>query len=1116
LGGPAPLIGRARELGELRSGLAAAREGRGRVFLIAGEPGIGKTRLAEAVAGEAAAAGAMPLWGRAWESAGAPAYWPWTQILRGIVATRDAEELAAEHGPQLRWVAQLVPELADSSEAGRAAATTSEKGRFALFDAVSSFLHDVAAGEPLLIVLDDVHAADSESLLMLEFMAHSLPDTSIMVLVTFQEAAAHRRPEVERLLGALGREGPSITLRGFGDEELAQVVEATTGRRWPPHLIEGLMRTTEGNPFFTTEVMRLVAAESGPAGEGAGRVEGFPLPDTAREAVRRRFQPLGAHAVKALETAAVIGREFRLTTLAKAIDGELEAGLMASIDEAVGEGLIVEVPGSIGRFRFTHNLIRETLYGALGRASKVELHGAVGAAIEDTYGDAPEHLVELAHHFTQASPLGDTERALEYSVKAADAAMAGYAYEQAAELYELALDMSELQRPDPRRRAELLLGLGRARARADHRGSRETLIEAGEAALAAGEPVLLAEAALSMRAWPLGSGVLDDQPGRLLGQALKLLDGDADEERGLRARVMARLAASLYYWSGSEKRREALVLDALAIARDLGDPETLAHVLSNGQLATWGPYFTGRDLHWMDELLGLIEDMEGADDLELVTRNRKIDFLVELGDLTAAETSLRALELTVGSSADPRTEGYVYLQRARQAVIEGRVAEAERLNARAVQVAERLHDTNMVILAANQRAGLRWTQGKLAGEAAQIREMVAKDVTPAWQAASLRVACEEGNEDDARRALDRLAANDFEDIPAYNGYLVTLGLIAEGCAELRDAARAEQLYQLLVPFADRNMTTPQAIFAGPVEHFLGVLAGTSDDWERAESHLEAARTAAGRMNAPLVQVRANLELAGLLGRRGEPADRDRALGLIAEAQPLAAELDMEPIVARLDALENDLDGAQADQPRDQVAVPAAEPLVATLRCEGEFWTFAHGARAVRTRDSKGVRYIAALLEAPGVEIHAAALAGGASGNSRPALQVDGIAADDAGPVLDVQAKEAYRNRLEELSEDIEEAESFNDPERAARAREEIDFIQQELAGAIGLGGRDRKAASSTERARVSVTKAIRATIKRIAEHDPILARELETTVRTGTFCMHEPDPRHPLEWHVTT
>jgi hypothetical protein len=125
-----------------------------------------------------------------------------------------------------------------------------------------------------------------------------------------------------------------------------------------------------------------------------------------------------------------------------------------------------------------------------------------------------------------------------------------------------------------------------------------------------------------------------------------------------------------------------------------------------------------------------------------------------------------------------------------------------------------------------------------------------------------------------------------------------------------------------------------------------------------------------------------------------------------------------------------------------------------------------------------------------------------------------VAGDDAGPVLDAQAKAAYQGRLKELREEVEEAESFNDPERAARAREEMDILAGELAGAIGLGGRDRKAGSNAERARVSVTKAIRTTIRRVAEHDPHLSRELEANVRTGTFCAYEPDPRHPILWRV--
>jgi hypothetical protein len=167
-----------------------------------------------------------------------------------------------------------------------------------------------------------------------------------------------------------------------------------------------------------------------------------------------------------------------------------------------------------------------------------------------------------------------------------------------------------------------------------------------------------------------------------------------------------------------------------------------------------------------------------------------------------------------------------------------------------------------------------------------------------------------------------------------------------------------------------------------------------------------------------------------------------------------------------------------------------------------------------------MRCIATLLSNPGVEIHAMELAGEgteAADGSAVALaaELGGPGADDAGPLLDPEAKAAYRTRVEDLRAEIEEAEAFNDGERAARAKEEMEFLAAELAGAVGLGGRDRKAASNAERARVSVTKAIRATIKRIAEHDADLARELEATVRTGVFCVHAPDPRRPLEWRVS-
>ena len=193
---------------------------------------------------------------------------------------------------------------------------------------------------------------------------------------------------------------------------------------------------------------------------------------------------------------------------------------------------------------------------------------------------------------------------------------------------------------------------------------------------------------------------------------------------------------------------------------------------------------------------------------------------------------------------------------------------------------------------------------------------------------------------------------------------------------------------------------------------------------------------------------------------------------------------------------------------------------ALFRREGEFWTVAFEGAAFRLRDSKGLHYIAALLREPGRERHALDLVGSQAPAERSAMRTSteagsGLrAAGDAGPVLDPQAKAQYRARLDELEEELREAEQWNDPERAARAKEERELLAHELASAVGLGGRDRKVGSDAERARINVTRAIKAVLDRIAEHSPALGSHFEATLRTGTFCSYVPDPRSPLRWEL--
>jgi hypothetical protein len=285
-------------------------------------------------------------------------------------------------------------------------------------------------------------------------------------------------------------------------------------------------------------------------------------------------------------------------------------------------------------------------------------------------------------------------------------------------------------------------------------------------------------------------------------------------------------------------------------------------------------------------------------------------------------------------------------------------------------------------------------------------------------------------------------------------------MLAEVCTHLGDPECAADMERLLRPFADRVVTSPHAIFGGPLARFLGLVAVCRGDVEAASADLERARAIARGMNARLVL---------------ETLDRDEErLGAVAPA-PASA--------------------------------PAPAPAV--LRREGDVWLLRYEGRMVRLRDGKGIRYLAALLASPGDEIHALDLV-------RLETRTTGsvLAAGDAGPVLDAEAKTAYRRRVAELREELEEAERFNDPERAAALREEMEVIASELSAAVGLGGRDRRAASEAERARINVTRAIRSTLKRISDHDEPLGLELTATVRTGNFCAHEPDARHPVRWKV--
>lgn len=660
------LVGRAREVTVVTTALDQATSGTGRLCIIAGEPGIGKTRLADELARLARERDALVVWGRCWEGGGAPAYWPWIQVVRSLIDELGIDGLLAALGESTSYIARIVPELAKLSEETAPVLTTDAEDRFVLFDAMARLLRNVSKQRLLVIVLDDLHAADEASLHLLHFVARGLRDMHALIVGTSVEQTSGSSVATKDLISAIGREGDVVRLEGLERDSIARLYEQMTGAVPSEPALAAIDEATGGNPYFVGEAVRLEASEGELRRPDLSL--GLRVPKGAKEVMQRKLAPLSADALTVLSAAAVIGRAFDAPTV-KEVSGLNDAALVELLGEALAAGVLKEL--GMGRYGFTHVLLRETLYEDLGAADRMRLHSMIAEALEERYrDDRDEHVDELAHHLFKAGQAGDDDKALRYLTRAAEKAAAAMAHEEAARLYHRALKVAE--------------------------------------------------------------------------------------------------------WAGVPS-----------------------------------------------------------------SRRRRIAEMIK-----AAE------------------------KRAKQAM-----------------------------------------------------------------------------RSETERSIDE-------------------------------------------------------------------------------------------------------------GRR--------------------------------------------------------------FSCEGDYWSITYDGRVCRVRDAKGLRYLMQLLKNPHKEVHCLDLVLTIEGSPAPvtASREDGLVVDagNAEAILDPRAKAQYKRRLKDLSDELEEARAYNDPERAAKAQTEIDALVEQLAAGVGLGGRDRRAASQAERARVNVTKALKAAIGNIEQHHPSLGHHLETTVRTGTFCSYKPDPSTPNPW----
>jgi len=1105
---PGGFIGRDRELAELSVGLQGAIQGRGGVFLIAGEPGIGKTALADCLASDAIERSALVLWGRSWEGAGAPPYFPWSQVIRGLASEYDDETLRSFAGSGAGQIAVLAPDLAArlGNPVDRSSAVHSDAGRFYVFEAVERFLRNASSVRPLVLVLDDLFAADYPALLLLRFLAREVRLWRMLLVVTTRDVEQARSPEASDVLVDVVREGQILRLRGLDRNEVGRLVEHVSGTAPVEHKVVAIHEATEGNPLYVREVTRLVAAEDPLDRPGQLTIS---IPSSVRAVIRRRIAPLAPDTVRVLSAAAVVGRDFDLKLVGPASDLPNDR-VLESLSEAVTAGVVSEEPAAVGVYRFSHPLMQEVIYDDLPIPARIQLHRLIGEAIERLHGQDPGlHLAELAYHFAKAAPVGEGARARDYARMAGDQAMDACAYEEAGAEYRRALDALEFAGTDEALRCQLLLRLGEALARAGvYEEARASYLSAVTIARQLGDADQLALAALGFGEPQVEPGVVDRQLLVLLQEALDALGaGDG----ALQARILSRLSLELTF-SEQTERRESLSRQAVEMARRLGEIAPLAGALRARWLAVWGPDGLEERSAIAEEILGLATKT-GDRETELIGRARRITSSMEAGNIRAAEADMRPYDELANELRMPLHQWTAASMRAMRTLLQGSLEAAEELAERAFTLLPNRREAAYARL--GQLTMIRWDQGRLGELQAAWQDIVDQLPQPGFSLGWLCLAESElGGADKAQRWL-RSLVEAIEQLPRNGLWTPALALASVATAHLEDADAAASVLPLLLPYASRAivMSVPHPVVCfGSASLYVALLEATMTRWEEAGDRFESAIQANTRLGAASLLARTQYEYARMLSRRAQAQDRSRANGLLERAAVTATALGMDALSRGIEQL-RELEAGTAI---------ASDARGSAFRREGDYWTVVYEGSLVRLRDSKGLRYLSTLLANPGHEFHVIDLEAQERGaipaqsglGRRPDSRELGARPDlgDAGEMLDATAKAAYRARLEDLQEEIDEAESFNDPGRVAKAKEEFAFIARELARAVGLGGRDRRAASHAERARLNVTRAIRAAMGKLGRANPSLGRHLSSTIRTGQYCSYTPDPRVEVVW----
>ena len=1069
-------------MGVLRAVLEAAVRGEGGLVLLHGPAGSGKTRLLELLARWAAEA-RMPVYrGAAWDSSDAPPLWPWREVVRDATMGREPSELVGHRAPALLALAGLG--LADGDPLTPRDVLAARLDRFT---AVVALLRALAAGGALLVVLDDLHAADEQTVELARFAARRLRGSPVLLAAAVRDALDGAEPALEA--------ATMLNLRGLDTAAVEELAEWWDMPSLPADTIAMVHTATGGNPLHVTQSLAVLAGDPVAASD-PDSARGL-IRDQLRDLVQERLRRLSGDVQELLAAASVVGRDVTLPVVARMLDRPL-SDTARSLVAATTAGLLVAT--GVGRYRFGHELIREAVYASLDPDRAAGLHGAAGRVLERLHGTGRDDvLAAVAHHYLHAAP-ADGASARRAASAAADRAVAAMAYPQAVVGYGAALDASAFdESAGAADRADLLLRRAQARCLAGEPGAaRADFLAAAAAAREAADVERLGAAALGMGAGGYLPNI-DAERLALIGEALarKSVVGPA-----LRAQLLVAGSQELLTDVASLPRRRAMAEEAADLAAAQPDPAVRAEVFPQAAVSLIGPDTLARRVALLDDaVLAAVEARRP--DLEFQARIWSFGASLERGEFGPARAQLMVLAGLAERLRRPQYSMYVAARHATVALLAGRLDDVLARTDEARRLAQDAGEPAGLMVAADLTAQVALLRG--APELARSAEVAFREVRrrsadlPTFRVRHAHLRALLGDPAPAAAVLARLLATELVDLRTELNGLPALARVTDLAWYLRDRGAAAALYTELAPWADLHVVDGSGFsYSGPVTLHLGRMAALAGDLVTAATHLDAAAAVAAREDLPLVAAQVAAAAGCLRGRRGIPDAAAR------RARELAQRLGAGSVLRDLDEFET---------------VPAGPvPALGVFRRAGNLWEVGIDPERVWVHHRHGMTHLARLLDVPHTEVHALDML--STTRATPAAPAERMPEGMAGrrapgfAALDEAAKVSYRRRVAELRDELHEAEDCHDPVRAERAQAELDAVAGELAAATGLSGRDRWLGDAGERARVSVTRTIRAAIKAISDIAPVTGQHLSTSVRTGIFCAYRPEHRAAVRWRL--